>query len=357
MLEYFLRHKTNILEFTKDRQVQLAYGIEDGRVLMTKRFFLTEDNFERKMGIHKGYNKYPMCIHASVHRYFFAPRRAEGVYALDYVIDIDGSDFKSNTTYLLEVCEILKEHGIENFYIVETNGTHEGYQIKIDQEAFMDTREFTPQKWNKLRKFYTYSTFLLSELLKINCLELKIGDEMFRCGWGFNEKNGNKLYIIKNEVPDPYEGEEYMEWVFKMMELEYFKTEFRRKKWKEPVAIRGSKRKYYTTPRYSSINKSDLPPCIQIGLYENVKPGNREKSVFALWRYLSNAGYTKEAIRDYMMEWYRILKERGIADNEMLYKIKEKLQRPLGYNKPLSCNYMKQIGICVYNCGRRNPYE
>jgi len=317
---------------------------------------LTEDNFEKKFSRATNYNLYPLSLHVSITRYSFAPYKADGIYGIDYIIDIDGGD--ESAKILGGVISILSKRELEHYTVTKTCGAHNGYQIRIEQEAFADTRVFTPQIWNETRLLYTYSTFLLSALLKTDKIELKLGDVMHRAPWGVNEVTHKKVELIKNESPDLMEGEDYKNWVFEMMKLKYYKDLFAQMGWRRPHLI-GVKRKvgkqYSSSARYNLIDRNKFPPCILIGMETMVKPGNREKAVFAMWRYLSNKDYTKDAIARYMIAWYNRLKDRGIFDNEIYYKIKEKLNRPLKQNYPLTCLYAQKIGVCPYICGRKKP--
>ena len=119
MSDYFLQEsiRDRLLNFSKYRQVQLSYGMytdgdKKGTPQTTRRFFLTNDNYDEKMGrIHEFYHTYPMGVHYSIQRFQFYPHRAEGIFALDYVIDIDGGSFRENVNIMVQIVKILKEHG------------------------------------------------------------------------------------------------------------------------------------------------------------------------------------------------------------------------------------------------------
>jgi len=350
-------YKDFILDFVNGRKCQLHYGIDENNNKMASKFFmLHEKNYDKKIyKIHPKYKCYPLAIHCTPARYIFYPLRAEGMYALDYVLDIDGDGYEENKMIAKMIIEYFVDHGLISWMMWRTRGKHDGIQLKVPFECFVDKVDISYNDIVEIKKFYLKLTWILNNIVtKSNAIELKIYNTTFRVPHTINETTKKHCNVIYDGGDIEYlSGEELMKRVDVIWNDPFFhkmmkkQIKFPRKKNKMQRKIRA---------RYNingAVKPSQFPPCFKTGIYTMVKKNtNREMIIFATWCFLRSIKWNNDSIVDFLLHWKQTCK----IDDEMNFDIKEKnAKRELG---GISCAYIKnQAKFCVADCGCNMPND
>ncbi|RLD10441.1 MAG: hypothetical protein DRI44_06100 [Chlamydiae bacterium] len=347
--------KKFILDFVNGRKCQIHYGTdEEGNKLVGRSFMLHEKNYDRRMAkIHEKFNRGAIGLHCTPARYILYPIRAEGIYALDLVLDFDGNGYEENHDNFIKVKDFFLENGLKSWLAWRTRGKHDGIQMKVPFECFIDKININENDIIKIKHFYLKLGWILNNIITTgNTIELKIYNSTFRVPLTFNESTLRFCNVIYNGGDTEYlSGENLMQRVEKIWNYPYYNKQMR-KAIRFPRLSRKQQKQVFVTENIS-VKIKDFPPCFKTGMFTMVKKNhNREMIIFATWCFLKSLGWNDKSIINYLMRWKYACK----IDDEMDFDIKKKhVGRKLG---GISCEYIKnRAKFCPVNCGRISPLE
>ena len=347
--------KKHLLEFVRDRKCQLHYGVNDQGKLASKFFMLHEGNYDRKFStVHPKYNTIPLGVHVTPSRYMMYPVRAEGEYAVDLVLDIDGQNYDQNHKVVRRIMDYFFKHHLYSFSVWRTRGKHDGVQMKVPFECFVDKPVITMQDIVDIKNFYLKLTWILNNVItRDNIIELKMYNTTFRVPLTFNESTNNYVtYLYREDEVEYLSGEELMQRV----EDIYTSSQFYKVMNAQIKLLKVRKRKIVPKSmrvKYNHVDPKDFPSCFKTGMFTMCRDhANQEMIVFAFWCFAKKLGWSDDSIIDYLMNW----KSACRVKDDMLPVIKEKHKdRKLG---GISCAYViNQAKFCPKKCGKTTPYE
>lgn len=348
--------KSFILRFVRDRKCQLHYGVDqDGNKLPSRFFMLHEGNYDRRMKTkHVKYKSHPIGMHVTPSRYVLYPVRAEGEYAVDLVLDIDGDSYEQNHAVAHRIIQFFHNNNLYSFFVWRSHGNHDGIQMKVPFECFCDKITITEADIIEIKNFYLKLTWILNKIItRDNIIELKMYRTTFRVPLTFNETTKNFCNIIYREDDVEYlSGEELMARVNAL----YYDTKFYKRMTTEIKFLKVYKRKVARKKyrvKYNHVDPKDFPSCFKTGMFVKSKEHvNHEMIIFAFWCFAKQIGWSDESITDYLLRW----KSACRIKEDMLPHIKEKHKnRSLS---PISCAYIiNQAKFCIGKCGKSNPFE
>lgn len=344
---YWSSQKKDILQFCDGKLVQFAYAPEK----YSRRIFLTPTFFDKYIP------KKPVALHYTVEHFALAPFDREFVDGIDYLLDIDGSSFAENANIMTVIVKYFEhEFDMDHFDIIQTNGTHDGFQIRIPYQAFMDKNPVTRYDLYLLRKFYVISHWFLNHIILKKpdllqyTIELKNGAVLGRAPFGWHERTGRKIRWLRKGITAHLEGETYLDFIMKQI-YDTFKDKIHRDV-KIPIffVTRKNTKKYNQQKKYVAIQQ--FPPCFKIGIWKLVQEGvNQEMVIFALWNFLYYSGWNQEDILSFIWDWFE---KKGLKADMKPIVEKHKGRK---FSMRISCEYLKNKARICMDCNRGSPFQ
>ena len=322
--------------------------------LTSKSFMLHEKNYDHRMSfIHTTYGSTPKAIHCTPSRYILFPVRAEGEHAIDLVLDFDGKDYEENLQVANQVKEYFLTHELKSFQMWRTNGKHNGIQMIVPFECFVDKTDITTNDLIKIKRFYIQLNWILNRVItKANIIELKDGHTTFRVPLTFNEVTERYCNILYDGGDTEYlSGEDLYSRILQIASDPYYWKQML-KEVKLPRLYRNRVQKKVAV-KFNSINPDQFPPCFKTGMFTMVKKNtNRELIIFATWCFLKHLGWDDSTIIRYLKRW----KDACRVGDEMNFDIEEKHKgRRL---TPVSCQFIiNKAKFCPLRCTKRSPSD